>query len=653
VCGIAGIYSLEGHRLPGPEVVDAMCRLIAHRGPDDQGVYCDDSAQIGMRRLSIIDLGGGHQPIHNEDKTVWVVFNGEIYNFRELRKDLESRGHRFYTHSDTECIVHAYEEFGEGCFAKLRGMFAIAILDLRAGKMVLGRDRVGKKPLFFTSTRDGILAFASELKCLFAVPGFKPSVSMPATRDYFSMGYVPEPQTIYEQVFKLPPAHYMVVHKGKLTQHRYWRPTFGPKWALDETALKQQLTAQLEDAVRVRLVSDVPFGAFLSGGIDSSVVAVLMARNLSAPVKTFTIGFKEAAFNELPDARAVADHIGSDHHELIVEADAVSMLKDLVWYFDEPFGDSSSIPTYLVSKLAAGHVKMVLSGDGGDELFAGYTRYRKYQQLEALRRRSLGLAGPAMRLAGSLLTGARGARLGRVADRLAQPFPDRYLSGVGLNTRADLARMLSPVVGDLDPFAGVRHHFDRPDIADPMERILAGDMATYLSDDIMVKVDRMSMAVSLEGRAPLLDHQLIEFVGRIPYQYKLRDGTGKYLLKQVAADLLPPGILQKRKQGFAIPIAKWLRTDLKELMSDTLSDRSFRERGVFNESGVRSLVSEHLAGQRDHSEPLWLLLTYEMWARRFLDSGAVSPRKSLPPASPGGASTSSATAPVTPTPVLA
>lgn len=624
MCGIAGIYALAGQRLPGPQVVDAMCRLIAHRGPDDQGVYVNDRAQIGMRRLSIIDLGGGHQPIHNEDKSIWIVFNGEIYNFKELRKDLESRGHRFYTNSDTECIVHAYEEFGEGCFAKLRGMFAIALVDLRAGKLVLGRDRVGKKPLYFTSTRDGVLAFASELKCLFAVPGFKPSVSMSATRDYFSLGYVPEPHTIYDQVYKLPPAHFMVVQDGKLSQQRYWQPTFGPKLKLSEASLKQQLTEQLEDAVRVRLVSDVPFGAFLSGGIDSSVVAVLMARNLSSPVKTFTIGFKEAEFNELPDARAVANHIGSDHHELIVEADAVSMLEELVWYFDEPFGDSSSIPTYLVSKLAAGHVKMVLSGDGGDELFAGYTRYRKYEQLENLRRRSLGLAGPAMGLAGALMGGPLGGRMSRVAQRLAQPFPDRYLSGVGLNTREGLSRLLSPAVGDLDPFANVRHHFDRPDIDNEMEKILAGDMATYLSDDIMVKVDRMSMAVSLEARAPLLDHQLIDFVGRIPYEYKLRDGTGKYLLKQVAADLLPPGILQKRKQGFAIPIARWLRNELKGLMSDTLSDRSFRERGVFNEAGVRRCVSEHLAGTRDHSEPLWLLLTYEMWARRFLDSGSAS-----------------------------
>lgn len=618
MCGIAGIYALQNGRLPAPGIVEAMCQRIVHRGPDDQGTFSNERAQIGMRRLSIIDLAGGHQPIHNEDRSVQVVFNGEIYNFRELRRELEALGHTFYTHTDTECIVHAYEQFGDACFARLRGMFAIAVLDLRRNRLVLARDRVGKKPLFYTVTRDGVLAFASELKCLFEVPGFEARVSASATQDYFAMGYVPEPATIYEGVHKLPPAHCLVVEGGATALQRYWAPAFEPKWDLDEATLTERLIAHLEDAVKVRLVSDVPFGAFLSGGIDSSVVAVLMARNLGAPVKTFTIGFKEAAFNELPDARAVARHIGSDHHELIVEADAVTMLKDLVWYFDEPFGDSSSIPTYLVSKLAAGHVKMVLSGDGGDELFAGYERYRKYEQLERIRRGSLGLAGPALRLAGALVPGGRGLRLGRIGQRLSQPFPDRYLSGVALNTRDDLALLLRPEVGDMDPFARVRHHFGRSDIGSDMERILAGDMATYLTDDIMVKVDRMTMATSLEARAPLLDHELIDFVARIPFEYKLRNGTGKYLLKQVARALLPAEVMQKRKQGFAIPVARWLRHDLKELMLDTLTDRSFRERGIFNEQGVRRCVDAHLAGTHDYSEQLWLLLTYEMWARRFL-----------------------------------
>jgi asparagine synthase (glutamine-hydrolysing) len=620
VCGIAGIYALKNTAMPGPEVVDAMCRLIQHRGPDDQGIYVNDNAQIGMRRLSIIDLGGGHQPIHNEDQSVWVVFNGEIYNFRELRKDLEALGHTFYTQSDTECIVHAYEQYGPDCFTKLRGMFAVAILDLRQKKLVLGRDRVGKKPLYYTQTSQGLLAFASELKCLFEVPGFHPTISNSATQDYFAMGYVPEPATIYENVYKLPPAHCLVVSGGQISTHRYWTPTFEPKWTLSEAELTEQLIAQLEDAVKVRLVSDVPFGAFLSGGIDSSVVAVLMARNLSAPVKTFTIGFKEAAFNELPDARAVANHIGSDHHELIVEADAVTMLQDLVWYFDEPFGDSSAIPTYLVSKLAASHVKMVLSGDGGDELFAGYERYQKYAKLQQLRQRTFGLAGPLLKLAGQLIPGGRGLRYQRVGDRLTQPFPDRYLSGVALNTRADLSMLLRPEVGNMDPYTNMRRHFGRADISHEMEKILAGDMATYLSDDIMVKVDRMTMATSLEARAPLLDHQLIEFAARIPFEYKLRDGTGKYLLKKVAQKLLPPEVMQKRKQGFAIPLAGWLRQELKPLLLDTFASRNFRERGIFNEQGVAHCVNAHLAGTHDYSEQLWLLLTYEMWAKRFIDS---------------------------------
>jgi asparagine synthase (glutamine-hydrolysing) len=621
VCGIAGIYGLRGNVPPDRSIIDRMCRQIVHRGPDDQGVYCNEFAQIGMRRLAIIDLHSGQQPIHNEDQSIWVVFNGEIYNFKALRRELEALGHRFYTNSDTECIVHAYEQYGYECFSRLRGMFGIAILDLRHRKLVLGRDRLGKKPLYYTVLDDGTLAFASELKCLFAVPGFSPKVSSTATHDYFALGYVPAPATIYENVHKLPPAHYLVAQGGQLSVDAFWRPTFGPKWKDSEADLLVRLEEELEDAVRARLVSDVPFGAFLSGGTDSSVVAVLMARNLSMPVKTFSIGFQEAEFNELPDARAVANHIGADHHELVVQADAVAMLQDLVWYFDEPFGDSSSIPTFLVSKLAAGHVKMVLSGDGGDELFAGYERYRKYEQLQRVRRSSLGLAGLGLKAAGAMIGGARGVRLQRVAARLSQPFPDNYLSSVALATKNDLRLILSPDVAGDDPYRSVRHHFTDASIEEPFERILAGDMATYLSDDIMVKVDRMTMANSLEARAPLLDHQLFEFVARLPFDMKLRGGVGKYLLKQVARKLLPAEVLDKRKQGFAIPVAHWLRNELRELMSDVLSSRSFAERGVFNVDGVRKCMSRHLAQTHDYSEPLWLLLTYEMWARRFLDGG--------------------------------
>jgi asparagine synthase (glutamine-hydrolysing) len=625
VCGIAGIVSANLVPLPEQPIADAMCKLIQHRGPDDQGIFSNASAQIGMRRLSIIDLAGGHQPIHNEDKTVWIVFNGEIYNFRELRSDLEARGHRFYTSSDTECIVHAYEEYGDACFTRLRGMFAIAVLDLRGGtqRLVLARDRLGKKPLYYTMDEYGRLAFASELKSLFGVPGFDPVTSKQATREYFAMGYVPGPATIYENVFKLPPAHYLVLEQGKVTTTKYWTLDFQPKWTASEPELEEQLMAELDEAVRVRLVSDVPFGAFLSGGLDSSVVAALMARHMSTPVKAFTIGFNEDAFNELPDARRVAQHIGAEHHEFVVTPDAVKLLDDLSWYFDEPFGDSSSLPTFLVSHMAAKHVKMVLSGDGGDEGFAGYERYQKYARLNSLASQSLGLAGVGLRAAGgsAKLFGRAmlGNRLTRVADRMALRFPERYLSGVALSTQADISPILSKDVAALDPYAQVRSHFLRGDIDDEMERVLSGDMASYLVDDILVKVDRTTMATSLEARAPLLDHKLLEFAARLPYNLKANSTGGKYLLKKVAAKLLPVDCLQKRKQGFAIPLAKWFCHEFKPLMHDVIADRAFRERGVFDVAGVENCYARHLAGEHDFSELLWLVLTYEMWARTFVD----------------------------------
>lgn len=596
-----------------------MCRLIAHRGPDDQGIHVHGGTRIGMRRLSIIDLGGGHQPIHNEDRTVWVVFNGEIYNFSALRQELEALGHAFYTRSDTECIVHGWEEWGEGIFSRLRGMFAIAILDQRDGTLTLARDRIGKKPLYYSVLPDGQLVFASELKCFFAVPGFRPVVSQQATHDYFALGYVPAPQSIWEGVHKLLPGHFLKVGAGRTELKCYWQLAYEPKLPADEAALKEQLLEKLQDAVRVRLVSDVPFGAFLSGGLDSSIVAVLMARQLGRPLKTFSIGFKEDEFNELPDARVVARHVGAEHHELVVEADAVSLMQDLAWYFDEPFGDASAIPTYLVSRLAAGHVKMVLSGDGGDELFAGYDRCRKFLQLERIARGSLGLGAPALRLASRLLQGQWGWRLDRIADRLEQPWPDQYLSGVALSTADDLRRLLRPELLGTDPFAGVRHHFEREDIPSRLEKILSGDMASYLVDDVLVKVDRMTMANSLEARSPLLDHELMEFAARIPPELKLRGGQTKYLLRQVARDLLPEHVLNKRKQGFAIPLARWLRGDLRELMRDTLSAAQLRKRGIFNENEVERCIGEHLAGTHDHSTRLWLLLSYELWAQSFMD----------------------------------
>jgi asparagine synthase (glutamine-hydrolysing) len=602
-----------------------MCRMIVHRGPDDQGIYLGAMAQIGMRRLSIIDLAGGHQPIHNEDNTVWIVFNGEIYNFRELREDLERRGHVFYTNTDTECIVHCYEEYGEDCFSRLRGMFGVAILDIANNKLVLARDRVGKKPLFYLS-EGGQLGFASELKSLLVLPGFDKQISFAALQEFLVLGYVPAPQTIFEKVRKLPPAHYLVFQNGAISVHRYWQLAFESKWKSDESSLKHQLLEHLEDAVRVRLVSDVPFGAFLSGGIDSSVVAALMARNLGAPVKTFTIGFRESEYDETLDARAIATHIGADHHELVVEANTVTLMNELVWHFDEPFGDASAIPTYLVSKLASGHVKMVLSGDGGDESFAGYERYAKYKLLNAIANLPFKISGRLLHLLGRITPGARGNRLYKIGNRTLTSYPERYLSGVALSTMEDLGMLLgsSKVMPDL--FSSVRQYFLRDDIASEMDRILAGDMATYLADDVLVKVDRMTMANSIEARAPLLDHLLMEFAARLPETLKLHYGTSKYLLREAARELLPPSCLKKRKQGFGIPLAKWFREDLRELMFDLLASQSFRERGIFNLAGTRQCLERHVAGDHDYSEQLWLLMNFELWARCFLDA---SPAKML------------------------
>ena len=620
MCGIAGLISLDGRPLPEPQTLQAMCASIVHRGPDDQGTFQNDWAAIGMRRLAIIDVAGGHQPVSSAGGRIQVVFNGEIYNFRELRRELETRGYVFQSHSDSEVIAHAYAEYGTACFERLRGMFAIAVVDQDRRRLVLARDRIGKKPLYVGELSPGLLGFGSELKTLLAVPGWTPQLSMPAVQDFFSLGYIPAPDTIFEGIAKLPPAHWMSIEPGRdggaptIQQTRYAHVDFQPKWTDDEATLEERLLAELDDAVKVRLVSDVPFGAFLSGGLDSSVVCALMTRHLSQPLKTFSIGFEEAAFDELPDARRVAQHLGTEHHELVVRADATGLLDTLAHHFDEPFGDSSAIPTYLVSQLAAKHVKMVLSGDGGDELFAGYSRYRRYAALQRIRRSTLGMGPGLARLAGALIPGAKGRRLAGIGQRMGLPWPDDYLALVGLASPADLG-LLFGERAKTDPFGSIRQRFVRSDIDSDMERILSGDMDTYLADDILTKVDRTTMAVSLEGRAPLLDQNLIAFAARLPFDMKLRGEQGKYLFRKVAARLLPADVLNKRKQGFAIPLASWFRTDLKPMLLDTIGSRAFRERGIFSMQGIQTLVDEHQQGLQDRGELLWMVMVLETWLK--------------------------------------
>ncbi len=625
MCGIAGIVAQPGSQLADAADVRAMCSQILHRGPDDEGVHFDGTACIGMRRLSIIDLSTGRQPIHNEDRSIWLVFNGEIYNYRELRAELEKLGHHFRTRSDSEVIVHAYEQFGTGCFERLRGMFGIAIWDAPRRRLLLARDRFGKKPLFYTRRSDGSLAFGSELKTLMVLSGWSREIAPAALAEYLLCGYVPTPQSIFSAVSKLPPGSWLEFAGGQLRIESYWRPELGPKLQGSEAELTERLAAHIEDAVRARLVSDVPFGSFLSGGLDSSVVTAYMAQNLSEPVRTFTIGFEESEFDESATARRIAEYLGTQHHELIVRPDAVQLVEHLAWHLDEPFGDSSAIPTYLVSQLAARHVKMVLSGDGGDEMFGGYSRYRDYLRLRRLQRGTLGLAGPAAQQLGRLVGGRLGRRVAAIGLRMRRAFPGDYLSGVCLMTPEAMTALLPGRAAPQSLLAaGAYGSLEKPfhgrDSLPVLDRVIGGDLGSYLLDDILVKVDRMSMACSLEARAPLLDHELASFALRLPARMKLRGGTGKYLFRRVAARLLPAEILSLPKRGFAVPLAQWLRGPLQPMLRDILGSVRFRQRGLFDVDAVAGLVREHCSGTVDRAEPLWLLLNFELWARRFLDA---------------------------------
>jgi len=625
MCGIVGIVASPGGALPDETVAHAMIEAITHRGPDDEGIYRDDQAMLGVRRLSIIDLAGGHQPVHNEDGSVQAVCNGEIYNYRELRGELETRGHRFHTDSDTEVIVHGYEEWGDESFAHLDGMFGIALWDRRSRALILARDRFGEKPLFYSflpGEGGGRLLFASELKSLLAVPGFKREIAPEAVRSYVCFGYVPTPGSIFRDVLKLPPGHSLRFVDGRLDLRRYYRLELEPKHELDEREAEEQLANLLDEAVKSRLVSDVPFGAFLSGGLDSSVVVALMSRHLQKPVRTFSIGFRESHYNELSDARRVASHLGTEHHELVVKPNAVELLEQLVWYLDEPFADSSAVPTYLVAKLAREQVKMVLTGDGGDEAFAGYGRYLRFLALER--------AGPlkpaaaaAAKFAGRYVPGSRGYRLQRIAERLRLEFPESYLSGVAL-TRADVA---DRILGDAVPADGAGHYGGLAEVAKafsslpPLDRCVSIDFASYLPDDILVKLDRMTMANSLEGRAPFLSHRLVEFAVRLPHALRVREGRGKHLLRRVAARWLPPDVLNKPKQGFAIPLGQWFRGPLAPLAGDVFASRAFRDRGLLQPEAARRYLDGHLRGDADHGELLWSMVSLELWARRYLDAG--------------------------------
>lgn len=623
MCGIAGFFEPGAARtaIERRDVIQRMCDVITHRGPDDEGFYTDGGLAIGMRRLSIIDLATGHQPISNEDGTVWIVFNGEIYNYAELRDDLCRRGHRFRSNSDTETIVHLYEEFGEQCVEKLRGMFGFAIWDARTHKLLLARDRIGKKPLHYAQFGDTLI-FGSEIKSLLQYPGLKREPKLEALSDFLSFGYVPDAETAFRGIYKLPPGHTLTFQHGRLSTRQYWDFTYDDlRPVRDLREYTAQLRDELDEAVRIRLMSEVPLGAFLSGGIDSSTVVGLMARHSAQPVKTFSIGFSEASFDELEYARITAKHFQTDHHEFVVTPDVCRLVEEIVWHHDEPFADFSSIPTYVVSKLAREHVTVVLSGDGGDEVFGGYERYVRHKRREIFenlpKAARHGVLLPLSRMLPQITPGKNFLR------NIALDPAARYVDSVTLFDEHAKRRLLTPAtlraLQGYDATREFRHLFNLPTSHERMDHLMYLDSKTYLPGDILAKVDRMSMAHSIETRAPLLDHKLIEFVQQIPSSLKVHGFETKYILKQAMQGVVPEPILRRTKKGFSVPLKVWFKGELKELLQDTLGDQRTRERGLLNQRTVQTIIQEHLRGRRDHARTLWALLTLELWHRTFID----------------------------------
>lgn len=625
MCGITGFITKERDAPVGKReiLLDKMCRIITHRGPDEQGTLVAGRAALGMRRLSIIDLKCGQQPIYSEDGNLAIVFNGEIYNFRELKTELESCGHRFKTNSDTETIVHAFEEFGADCLEKLRGMFAFAIWNFREESLFVARDRTGKKPLFYALTEQGNFVFGSELKTLLAHGEIRKEIDFAALDAYLSFGYVPEEFCIFRSVKKLAPAHFLTFKNGKIETRKYWDFRYAkPLNIKTEAEYAENLRALVKDAVDVRLISEVPLGAFLSGGVDSSAVVGMMSQILDAPVKTFSIGFNEDSFNELKFARIAAKHFGTEHHEFIVTPDLVEIVDDLVWHFDEPFADSSALPTFMVSKMAREFVTVVLSGDGGDELFAGYTRYvtdKKRSDLSGLPkflRRSLAAVGESM---------PHGFRGKNYLYNASLDAVNRYIDSVSHFTEpnkkslygADFRAKLNGAGG-----AGERVFFDLAEsvsTGSAVDKLLYLDSKTYLPGDILTKVDRMTMAASLEARVPLLDHKLIEFVTQIPAEMKLKGFETKYIFKKALEGIVPREILYREKQGFGVPIEEWINKQLRARIRETLLETKTLERGYFEKSYIEMLLEEHSKHRRDHSHALWLLWMLELWHRQFMD----------------------------------
>lgn len=626
MCGIVGMVHSDPARPVSFETIQRMCDRIVHRGPDDEGSYVEGPVGIGMRRLSIIDLEGGKQPISNEDRTVWVVLNGEIYNYKELKRQLEKKGHRFTTMSDTEVIVHLYEEYGTDCVTKLRGMFGFAVWDIRRQTLMLARDRVGIKPLYYAELPAG-LAFASELKALLTLPEVPRTVSSQAVTEYVAHLCVPGQLSIFDAVKKLLPAHRLLYRHGQVSVDCYWRVEPQLDFTKSEAEWIEEVRAQLRDAVESHMVADVPVGAFLSGGLDSGSLVALMTKASAEPVRTFTVGLTTEVgdFDERLAARVVAGRYQTKHEECLLAADVGSLLPAIVATFDEPFADSSTIPNWLVCRETARHVKVALSGLGGDELFGGYERYVGLQMGEWFRKIPAPVRSALAALAGSLSSGnGTSSTMDRVKRFMVAgglPCADRYFSFIV--AFANAADILHP-----DLLRQVGHGARRYEeilqklkIQEPLDVALTSDLNLYLPDDLLTLSDRISMAHSLEVRVPFVDHQLIECLVKMPAQYKVRGFQKKVLFKKVIKDLLPPEHFTRPKQGFSIPLAYWLRGSLKPMLLDVVGSRAAKESPWFDWQKVKKLIDEHLTGQHNHEIRLWGILCFQEWSRQYLEAG--------------------------------
>jgi len=636
MCGICGIAWTSDRGPPESAALERMTDVLEHRGPDDRGVWRDDRAGIalGFRRLSIIDLSTGRQPMSNEDGTIWIAFNGEIYNFQALRHRLEGNKHRLRTSSDTEAIVHLYEDEGPACVKRLRGMFAFALWDAREQRLVLARDRLGVKPLVYRHEPHRLI-FASELKSILQAPDVPRELDATALDHYLALQYVPHPRTIFRGIHKLPPAHYAVWQHGQLDLTCYWEPEWNREEPGTEADYAERLRETLTEATRLRMIADVPLGAFLSGGIDSTITVGLMQQLADRPVKTFSIGFNVAEFDETRYARIAAEHLGTDHQEFVVEPNCIEILPRLVWHYDEPFADSSAIPTYYVSQLTRQHVTVALTGDAGDELFAGYPRYRAVKLAEYFDRLPRALratiASPLWQyLPASVRQKSRRRQFKKLVAHLREPAERRYARWITIFDEPARAELYDDdfiaELEDADPAGFLLEAYARTKRRDIISRTSFVDIQTYLPCDLLTKVDIASMANSLECRSPFLDHHVVELAVAMPMRLKMPRLSGKHILKRTFADLLPRAIVQRPKMGFGVPLDSWFRGELAGFVRDILFDPVSLGRGYFRPDAIHRLVDDHQASRWDHSYRLWALLFFELWHRTYLDD-------SLPPPS--------------------